>query len=542
MEFYRLSLPILVVIIAFGVIGGCNTHNNNENTIKRTIFIDPDDDSCVPLDIASFTTCAEACEFNALGCANDILNHIQGQGFLSRRQLNPSEIEQKPNLQTPMHGLFVPTWNNPQLNEAILAALDSPFDPFEAPDWSISAKYNNSPGVTFNTDPTKLDWVTAMYKIPGYCPERIFPDDPNSACKGGEWFWFLYRGGFLAFEFDEKDNTAIPAWGKAEDFCLDCHGAVADTDWLWITHDLIRKQQEIRDPVSRDGHTPAGGGAEFCDDVTELSPLQPPDLMFDPTALNMPEEANRMFNCYGWQTFVSLFWPNLEAERGVPDTEKPITDNSPRVWETFKQAYEVFQPNDPDWTLDDKNWNDQQPLPEVCVKTLEDLGINPESMMTFQVLNETHLAFGNQFNNLVDQNNNIVHYNFRVNRDEFIKENGYADTGAYDYNGPLGANKRLLRLPDNTDGFTAKGSTEVKSAWKILCKEEGCNPLDDPERYFTRNALIYTPAEIKTLSPFNQDGPLPPLNIKTPESCELKEVGLVGIHIAVKTFWAPQWI
>jgi len=546
MKFYRLTkLPhaLIIIIIVFGLIGGCN-NSNNESVIKRTIFIDPNDDSCVPLDISQFTDCAEACESNPLGCANDILNHIQGEGFISRRQLNPSEIEQKPNLQTPMHGLFVPTWNNPQLNEAIVASLRSPFDPFEAPDWSISAKYNNSPGVTFNTDPKKLDWVTAMYKIPGYCPERIFPDDPNSACKGGEWFWFLYRGGFLAFEFDEKDNTAVPAWGKAEAFCLDCHGAVADTDWLWITHDLIREQQEIRNPISTDGHMPAGGGAGFCDDITALSPIQPSGVMFDPAALNMPEEANRMFNCYGWQTFVSLFWPNLKGQRGVPDTEKPITDNSPRVWETFKQNYEVFQPSDPNWTLDNKDWNDKQPLPQVCEQALINAEIDPDDSMTFQVLNETHLAFGNQFNNLVDQNNNIVHYNVRINRDEFefMKENGYADTGSYDYNGPLGINKRLFQLPDNTVGFTGKGATEIKSAWKILCKSEGCNALDNPGRYFTRNALIYTPSETKTINPFEQNGILPPETITNPETCELQEVGLVGIHIAVKTFWAPQWI
>ena len=541
---YRTFIPIFLLIIAFGILGGCDNKNNVGDGIKRVIVIDTKDDSCVPIDPFEFQNCAEACEVNPLGCANDILRHIESDGFISRRELNPGTIEQKPNIQTPAHGLFVPTWNNPQLNEAINAALENPFAPVDMPDWSISAKYNNNPGITFNTDPRKLDWVTVMYKIPGYCPERIFPDDPNAACKGGEWFWFIYRGGFLAFDYNLQNDTADPAWGKAEAFCLDCHGAAADTDWLWITHDLIRRQQELADPVSTDGHIPAMDGAEFCDDVTELSPIQPPDVRFSPTVINNPSQENRMFNCYGWKTFISLFWPNLEDERGVPDTEKSITASGPRVWETFKQTYEVFQPGDPDWTLDNKNWNDNQPLPQVCIDALEDSNIDSDGLMTFQVLNETHQAFGSQFNNLIDQNNNIVHYNVRINRDEFefIKENGYADTGTYDYNGPLGINKRLFRFPDNTVGYTGKGSTEVKSAWKILCKDEGCHPLDDPADYFTRTALIYSPSVTKEINPFEQNGELPRPTVTTSATCELKEVGLVGFHIAVKTFWAPQWI
>ena len=541
---YRSLLCAFLAMISLGTIGGCDNNNNIGDEIKRVIVINPDNDSCEPVDFEQFTSCAQACEHNPLGCANDILRHIGSDGFLSRRELNPGTTQQKPNIQSPMHGLFATIWNNPQLNTGINQALANPFEPVDMPDWSISAKYNFNPGVNIGTNSNMLDWVTVMYKIPGYCPERIFPDDQLSPCKGGEWFWFLYRGAFLGFEFDEKNNSAIPSWGKAESACLDCHGAAADTDWLWITHDQIKRQQELQAMVSMDGHTPGEGGVAFCDDVSELDPILPPDVKFSPTELNTPELANRMFNCYGWKTFVGLFWPALDGQRGVPDTEKTISDPSTRVWETYKQAYEIFQPNDPQWTLDDKNWNDPQPIPPACVDELEAQGISLEEAATFQLLNETHLAYGNQFNNLIDQNGNIVHYNVRVNQDhfEFIKENKYADTGAYDYNGPIGVNKRQFRFPDNTNGFTGKGATEIKSAWKIICKEEGCNPLDDPSRYFTRQALIYTPAVTKVLDPFEQNDVLPRPTFTSFATCELKEVALVGIHIAVKTFWAPQWI
>jgi hypothetical protein len=510
------------------------------------INIDPRDDSCTPAG-RKYPSCAKACEINPLGCAKDILKHVESDAFIRRRQLNPSVSGQKPNIQTPMHGLFVPVWNNPQLNEAIKRAVKNPFAPVRMPNWSISVKLNNNPGTPNNIDPTHLTWATVMYKIPGYCPKnaQIFPlGARQQLCKGGEWFWFLYRGNFLSFDYDMTTDASAPAWGKGEQFCISCHGSAADTDWLWITTDLVKRAQELAKPVSRDGHAPARAGAAFCDDVTGLSPERPVDVRFDPASLGSAERANRMFNCYGWKTFVALFWPAKSNQRGEPDTTKPLTHPAPSVWETYKQTYEAFQPASRDWSLKRQDWNSPQPLPEICRSALAVSGMPAESVPTFQVLNETHQAFGSQFNNLIDQNGNEVHYNVRFNRDEFefIKRGGFADTGAYDYSGPLGANKRLFRLPDNTDGVTGEGATEIKSAWKILCTDaNSCKQVDDPSRYFTRNALIYTPAVERVVEPF-LTAPLPRPVVTSPATCKLARVGLVGFHIAAKTFWAPQWI
>tara|TARA_R110002124_G_scaffold26616_1_gene95766 strand:+ start:710 stop:3130 length:2421 start_codon:yes stop_codon:yes gene_type:complete len=536
------------------VLASCSSSDNNnpDQYVPLVISIDPDDDSCLPAD-TRYTSCADACELEPMNCAADILLHVESEGFVARRALNPGlsnsgevtdGVEQKPNLQSPMHGLFVPIWNNPRLNNAIIAELGKtlPEMPFVAPDWSISAKLNNAVD-PINQNPSELAWSTVMYKIPGYCPERIFPDDPDAACLGGEWFWFLNRGGFLSFDFDPADDSSVPSFGKATDFCLDCHGAVADADWLWLTHDLIRRKQQLANNGFSDGHTPGTTGAALCDEVTALSPQRPADVLFDPGSLSNAEQRNRMFNCYAWKTFVGMFWPASASERGIPDTGRSISDSGPRVWGTYKQTYEVFQPGDPDWTLDDKQWNDPQPLPEVCRGALETAGLSTETP-TFQILNETHQAFGSQFNNLVDQNNNIVHYNVRVNRDEFesIKANGYADTGAYDFNGPLGIDKMEFQMPDNTVGATGEGATEVKSAWKILCTDpQTCNQVDDPARYYTETALIYTPPEAKVINALDPSI-VPQQTITKPATCEVADVGLVGFHIGVKTFWAPQWI
>jgi hypothetical protein len=551
--FHSYFLLFLLFIPVFLLIS-CDSNNNGDPVVLK---IDPDNDSCVPL-TDQYTTCAEACEAEPLNCAADILLHLESEGFISRREINPTidnqtgeilpGIVQKPNIQSPMHGLFVPVWNNPQLNDAIENALMNPFEKFIAPPWSISAKLNNAV-FPENSNPKSLNWSTVMYKIPGFCPETIFPGDPDAPCLGGEWFWFLNRDGFLSFDWNSEDNSSVPAFGKANDFCLACHGAVADTDWLWITHDLIRRQQQLQGSPTIDGHTPASTGAGFCDDVTGLSPDRPTDVLFGPNQIlemfpnNVVEPTNRMFNCYSWKTFIGLFWPASETQRGVPDKTKSIADSGQRVWSTYKQTYEMFQPLDTGWTLDDKNWNDDQPLPDVCRDALEEAEL-PTNTKTFQILNETHQAFGSQFNNLIDQNSNEVHYNVRVNRDEFerMKEMGFADTGTYDYNGPFGINKTLFQMPDNTVGVTGEGATEVKSAWKLMCTDpETCKNVDDPSRYYTETVLIYTPPTPKVIDPLDP-GIIPQNTIVLPATCEVAEVGLVGFHIAVKTFWAPQWI
>ena len=136
-------------------------------------------------------------------------------------------------------------------------------------------------------------------------------------------------------------------------------------DWLWITTDLVKRQQELKTPVSTDRHRPASKGAAFCDNVTSLNPVRPADGLFDPASVGGAERANRMFNCYGWNTLIALFGPPSN-ERGIPDTARPITDDSPRVWETYKTDLRGVPAHGRDWSLKNRRWNDLQRLPEIC--------------------------------------------------------------------------------------------------------------------------------------------------------------------------------
>ena len=497
-----------------------------------TIVIDQQNDSCVPVS-STFPTCAEACEAEPKGCAEDILAHVNGPAFVQRRVLQPAlepgtRIKAiKPNIQTPMHGLFVTIFVNDIADHAIRNAIDNPFEPTEMPPWSFVVKYNEVP----TDDITLLNpWETHMYKIPGYCPQRAVAA-PDGACVGGEWFYLLYRNGaLLSFQWDPELGS-VPAWGKATGFCIECHGAVEDSDWLWLTHDFQNRNRQLAVPFRFDGETPGNTGSGQCDDVTALSPVLPPDVALDPNKVPAPGSPQRMFDCFAWESFIALSWPASETQRGQPDVSAPFGKaEGNRVWETYQQVYETFQASDPEWTLDGRSFNDPQPMPDVCQAALND---NPSSSLNnqslaFQVLNERHQAYGNQFNTLVDQNGNRVRFNIRFNEPEwkFIQENGYADTGTYDYNGP--ADSATLTFPDNqTPGFDI-GAIEIKSAWKELCTTSGCNPVDDPARYYARDAFIYQAAIQKT------EG-------TQPETCRIAQVGLVGLHLVSKTFWAPQW-
>ena len=232
-----------------------------------------------------------------------------------------------------------------------------------------------------------------------------------------------------------------------------------------------------------------------------------------------------------WRAFVAMNWPAKKTKRGRPAKALPFnTPDRNRVWETYKQIYETFQPQDESWTLKGKSWNQVQPLPTVCRSALEsDPDAFPKNTRAYPVLNEHNQAYGNQFNTLVDVNGNNLHYNIRFNRPEwgFLKDNGYADTGSYDYQGPLGGD---VIFPDNRVTNGRLGAIEVKSAWKELCTDDAsCTMVDDPSRYYARTAFIY---QAPTTSP---DGPVA-------ESCRIADVGLVGLHAMFKTFWAPQWI
>src|SRR5690348_4377380 len=74
-------------------------------------------------------------------------------------------------------------------------------------------------------------------------------------------------------------------------------------------------------------------------------PVVSPDRIEDVTYIAADADAFPKLDDFAWRAFIALNWPSRTdaAHRGVPDRAKTIGDSGPRVWETFKARYELFQ-------------------------------------------------------------------------------------------------------------------------------------------------------------------------------------------------------
>ena len=88
----------------------------------------------------------------------------------------------------------------------------------------------------------------------------------------------------------------------------------------------------------RVGALPIGAAA-----AEEVTPLVSPDRIEDVPSTKVDPFPD--FDNFAWRAFIALNWPSLTdpAHRGVPDRAKTLGDPGPRVWETFKARYELFQ-------------------------------------------------------------------------------------------------------------------------------------------------------------------------------------------------------
>ncbi len=468
--------------------------------------------------------CVPRCQRDPMFCANQINTYLTdtvNQKFRFQNwPLFPNVEALHSNTATPMHGAFL-TIN---VNDTARNYLDNVLQQgpsigsVDFPNGSLIVKQNFA---LTSQDPSQDPWLTVMWKLDGYCHADFSGAGP---CAGGEWFWYLYRfGEFLQF-------NQVPAVGKAQAFCLDCHGPVQKADFSWqLFHQLKAKLPATSQVPPEQAATT--NVVKFCEGLP-IDPTVPGDVALDPEKAKQqygPEKTQLMFDCLSWRSFVALNWPAQPDQRGQPDTGKKITDSGERVWESYREIFEIFQPDNPDWTLSNRDWNSPEHFDPVCGQQPGDKVMRMLAKQRHsQILNETHQAFGNQFNILVDQNRNLTHFEVRVNRDEydFFKTNGYADTGQYDVGGPLAQLKWTappLHFPDNVRGV--EGAIEIKAAWREMCVDSSCVKQDDLDKFYVREALTYTPGTNGT------EG-----------SCKPIQVGLVGMHIGHKSFWSPQWV
>jgi hypothetical protein len=203
------------------------------------------------------------------------------------------------------------------------------------------------------------------------------------------------------------------------------------------------------------------------------------------------------FDDFSWRAFLALVWPAKQDQRGKPDPAlAPGAAGKPTVFETFKADWEIFQPEGKDPAL---NWKDYT-------------GKNPCSL-TNVVFGDVLLASFSKFANLgmagfgpkltgalVAQNGTYVRYAVNFNESEF---------------NTVLAKKLYLRDSLANPVSFDNDAVDTKSAWIDM------KGVPNPERYHTRQAFLF---DLQT------------------GSCAKTLVGLVGLHIVVKTASRPQWI
>jgi hypothetical protein len=241
----------------------------------------------------------------------------------------------------------------------------------------------------------------------------------------------------------------------------------------------------------------------------QLSPVLPADVGFGGT-VSLPA-LQQDFDIFSWNSFIAASWPPAPGGNADP-ARKPgasKTGDNRTVWEGWRSVSNIFLPDGKTPT-----WSGHQEIPAICkakykpgMKLLQQIGKTPG------LLSETVQPF--ETGPLVDQNHAYTRFEIVVNRNMFdyiLANSLYSAAGQKAFTGPV-------KFPCGTGNQL--GAIMVKAAWKVL------GPGDDPRRFHTSRALVYTP---------------PSVNPPVTESCSTQTAGLVGLHIAHKVNSAPQWV
>lgn len=246
-----------------------------------------------------------------------------------------------------------------------------------------------------------------------------------------------------------------------------------------------------------------------ADDVT---PKVLPDRIGDvPATKPDPFPA---FSNFSWRAFIALNWPALTdaAHRGQPDRSKAPGDPGPRVWETFKSRYEVFQRDRDGRALIPSEWNSYDGT-NPCGPDIDNRIKTLNSFSEFADFNQATFKPGELGNPLVAQNRTYTRYEVRINREEY--------KSIVDHKWYIRRSLPTVRKPGR---FNA-GSIGVKAAWRILTDQD---TADVRRRYYVVND-----AEVLDVAKSLRAGIA---------VCAKHDVALVGLHIVIKTTYRPQWI
>jgi len=247
-------------------------------------------------------------------------------------------------------------------------------------------------------------------------------------------------------------------------------------------------------PAAADDGAPAVS-PERIEDVPSIKPDPWPD-----------------FDNFAWRAFIALNWPSLTdpANRGEPDRARMLGDKGPRVWETFKARYELFQVGPDGRPIAPKPWATYEAA-NPCGANLDNRAKTLATFDPFMDFNQSAFLPGIAANPLVGQNRTYTRYEARINEPEYsalaLKGWSLGET--------LPDPAHLAELP--------AGSIAVKAAWKVLTAADA--PAVRARYYVVENANVVDVA--KTLAAGHV-------------VCSKSDVALVGLHIVIRTKDRPQ--
>jgi hypothetical protein len=250
-------------------------------------------------------------------------------------------------------------------------------------------------------------------------------------------------------------------------------------------------------------------GSTFADDI---APIVSPDRIEDvPSTKLDPFPA---FDNFAWRVFVALNWPSFldEGRRGQPDRTKTLGDAGPRVWETFKSRYELFEVGPDGRPVAPSAWasyegrNPCGPGIDNRVKTLA-------SFIPYADFNQPGFTVGEPLNPLVAQNRTYARYEIRINQPE------------YDAIAAAGWSQGLSQPDEAHSADLPIGSIAVKAAWRLLTDAD--TPAIRSRYYVVKDAEVVDVAKSVAAGRV---------------VCSTSDIALVGLHIMIKTRYRPQWL
>ena len=243
-----------------------------------------------------------------------------------------------------------------------------------------------------------------------------------------------------------------------------------------------------------------------------------PDRIEDVSQLKVDVDVFPVVDNFAWRAFIALNWPSLTdpAHRGLPDRSKKLNAPGPRVWETFKARYELFQVGPDGSPIAPQPWTTYDAA-NPCGTDISGAGVDgrAKTLASFDPFMDFNQAgfLGAAVNPLVAQNRTYTRYETRINEPEYsaLALNGWSQGQN------LPDQEHPARLP--------AGSIAVKAAWRLLTAAD--TPAVRARYYVVKNANVVDVA--KTIAAGHV-------------VCSKSDVALVGLHMVIRTAHRPQGV